>query len=47
MCELDVVKQNVAALDFKIPEELLEKIENLLAPVKNRMWFEGKEENNL
>jgi L-galactose dehydrogenase len=47
MCELDVVKQNVAALDFKIPEELLEKIERLLAPVKNRMWFEGKEENNL
>jgi L-galactose dehydrogenase len=47
MCELEVVKQNVAALDFKIPEELLEKIERLLAPVKNRMWFEGKEENNL
>lgn len=47
MCELAVVKQNVAAVDFQIPTELLEKIENLLAPVKNRMWFEGKEENNI
>lgn len=47
MCELEVVKQNVAALDFEIPEVLLEKIETLLAPVKNRMWFEGKEENNI
>lgn len=47
MCQLDVVKQNVAALDFEIPSELLEKIETLLAPVKNRMWFEGKAENNI
>jgi L-galactose dehydrogenase len=47
MCELAVVKQNVAAVDSQIPTELLEKIENLLAPVKNRMWFEGKEENNI
>lgn len=47
MCELEVVKQNVAALDFEIPTELLQKIEALVAPVKNRMWFEGKEENNV
>jgi len=47
MCELDVVKQNVAAVDFEIPVELLQKIESLVAPVKNRMWFEGKEENNI
>ena len=47
MCELDVVKQNVAAVDFEIPAELLTKIESLAAPVKNRMWFEGKEENNI
>ena len=47
MCELDVVKQNVAAVDFEIPSELLTKIESLVAPVKNRMWFEGKEENNI
>ena len=47
MCELDVVKQNVAAVDFEIPSELLQQIETLVAPVKNRMWFEGKEENNI
>lgn len=47
MCELHVVKQNVAAVDFKIPSELLTKIESLTAPVKNRMWFEGKAENNV
>ena len=47
MCELDVVKQNVAAVDFEIPSELLRKIEPLVAPVKNRMWFEGREENNI
>jgi L-galactose dehydrogenase len=47
MCELEVVKQNVAAVDFEIPQELLEKIEAVVAPQKNRMWFEGKEENNI
>ena len=47
MCELEVVKQNVAALDFEIPTELLQKIEALVDPLKNRMWFEGKEENNV
>jgi L-galactose dehydrogenase len=47
MCELEVVKQNVAAVDFDIPTELLHKIQTLVAPVKNRMWFEGKEENNI
>ncbi|GAA0878200.1 aldo/keto reductase [Algoriphagus jejuensis] len=47
MCELAVVQQNVAAVDFEIPAELLAKIESLVAPVKNQMWFEGKEENNI
>ncbi|GAB3217409.1 aldo/keto reductase [Algoriphagus aestuariicola] len=47
MCELNVVKQNVAAVDFEIPSELLEKIQALVAPYKNRMWFEGKAENNI
>ncbi len=47
MCELHVVKQNVAAVDFEIPSELLTKIESLTAPVMNRMWFEGKAENNV
>lgn len=47
MCDLATVKQNISVLDFKIPTGLLEEIENLVAPVKNQMWFEGREENNL
>lgn len=43
----EIIKQNVKAVDFKIPEGLLEKIQELLASVKNKMWFEGKPENNL
>ncbi len=47
MCEVHVVQQNLEAVDLEIPEELLEKILTLVEPVKNRMWFEGKEENNI
>ena len=47
MCDLATVKQNISVLDFKIPAGLLEEIEILVAPVKNQMWFEGREENNL
>lgn len=47
MCDLATVKQNISVLDFKIPAGLLEEIEILVDPVKNQMWFEGREENNL
>jgi L-galactose dehydrogenase len=47
MCDLATVKQNISVLDFRIPSGLLEEIETLVAPVKNQMWFEGREENNL
>ncbi len=47
MSEVGMVRQNLEAYDLQIPSELLEKILELVAPVKNRMWFEGKEENNL
>lgn len=47
MCQVEVVKQNLAARTLDIPEKLLEEIHTLVAPVKNRMWYEGKEENNL
>jgi L-galactose dehydrogenase len=47
MCELNTVKQNLAAVDFLIPDGLLEEIEVLVAPVKNKMWFEGNAENNI
>ncbi|MEN2281621.1 aldo/keto reductase [Algoriphagus sp. SE2] len=43
----EIIKQNVKAVDFEIPASLLQGITSLLAPVKNKMWFEGKPENNL
>jgi L-galactose dehydrogenase len=47
MSKLRHVVQNIKTLDFVIDPELLAKIEELVAPVKNKMWFEGKPENNL
>jgi L-galactose dehydrogenase len=47
MSEVYMVRQNLGAIDLEIPNELLEKISTLVEPVKNRMWFEGKEENNI
>lgn len=47
MCEVEIVRQNLAATTLEIPQELLKEIHTLVAPVKNRMWFEGKEENNI
>ncbi len=47
MSKLRHVVQNVKTLDFVIDPELMAKIEELVAPVKNKMWFEGKTENNL
>jgi L-galactose dehydrogenase len=41
------VQQNIRALDLRISEDLLERIELLVAPVKNMMWYEGKPENNI
>lgn len=47
MSKLRHVQQNVKVLDFKNEPELLGKIEKLVAPVKNKMWFEGRPENNM
>ncbi|MHC4618735.1 MAG: aldo/keto reductase [Planctomycetota bacterium] len=47
MSKLRHVEQNIKVLDFKNDPELLAKIEKLVAPVKNKMWFEGKPENNM
>jgi L-galactose dehydrogenase len=41
------VENNLAALDFEIPNGLLDKIAELVAPVKNMMWYEGRPENNI
>jgi L-galactose dehydrogenase len=47
MSKLRHVEQNVRVLDFRNDPELLANIDKLVAPVKNKMWFEGKPENNL
>jgi L-galactose dehydrogenase len=47
MSKLRHVEQNVKVLDFKNDPELLAKIEELVAPVKNKMWFEGRPENKM
>jgi L-galactose dehydrogenase len=47
MSKLRHVEQNIKVLDFKNDPELLARIDKLVAPVKNKMWFEGKPENNL
>ncbi len=41
------VEDNLAALDFQIPVGLLDKIAEVVAPVKNIMWYEGRPENNI
>lgn len=47
MSKLRHVQQNVKVLDFKNEPELIAKIEELVAPVKNKMWFEGRPENKM
>jgi L-galactose dehydrogenase len=47
MCETHIVDKNIDALDVKIPNELMQEIQQLVAPVKNQMWYEGRPENNI
>jgi len=47
MSKLRHVEQNIRVLDFKNDPGLLAKIKKLVAPIKNRMWFEGRPENNM
>ena len=47
MSKLKNVEQNIRVLDFKIPDGLLDRIEAMVKPVKNMMWFEGNPENNI
>jgi L-galactose dehydrogenase len=47
MCEVKTVEKNLKAIGLSIPAELLRDITELVAPVKNQMWFEGREENNI
>jgi L-galactose dehydrogenase len=41
------VESNIKVLETESNSELLRKIEILVAPVKNKMWYEGRPENNL
>ena len=41
------VQTNLDSLDFEIPEGLLDTIAEIVAPVKNMMWYEGLPENNI
>jgi len=47
MNSMSNIQQNVASLDFKINPELLDELNDVIAPVKNLMWYEGQPENNL
>lgn len=47
MSKLRHVEQNIKVLDFQNEPELIAKIEELVAPVKNKMWFEGRPENKM
>jgi L-galactose dehydrogenase len=47
MCDTATVQQNIKALELDVPAGLLEEIAAEVAPVKNRMWFEGRPENNI
>lgn len=46
MSEQRQVEQNVRAMNLLIPDGLLAQIADLVTPVKNQMWFEGRPENN-
>ncbi|MHC4244467.1 MAG: aldo/keto reductase [Planctomycetota bacterium] len=47
MSKFKNIERNIKVLDFKIPDGLLEKVMAICNPVKNRMWFEGRPENNI
>jgi L-galactose dehydrogenase len=47
MNSLTNIQQNVASVDFKIPEGILKEMAEVIATIKNLMWFEGQAENNI
>jgi len=47
MCRMTSIQKNIASVDFKIPEGLLEELAVAIQPIKNLMWFEGEEANNI
>lgn len=47
MCEVKTVAKNINASGLVVPQALLDEINIAVAPIKNQMWFEGREENNI
>ena len=47
IANMDHVTRNLRAVDVQIPADLLEEIEKVVAPVRNKMWYEGRPENNI
>jgi L-galactose dehydrogenase len=47
LCDSGMVEKNIKALELDVPAGLLEEIAAQVAPIKNRMWFEGRPENNI
>jgi L-galactose dehydrogenase len=46
MARQSEVEQNLRTLEMKNDPELLRQIEQIVAPVKNRIWTQGRMENN-
>jgi L-galactose dehydrogenase len=47
MSKVRHVEANLRAMEFVMPDGLMDTIEALVAPAKNMMWFEGRPENNI
>ncbi len=47
MCDMHMIQSNLRAFHLQMPDGILEEIAALVAPIKNRMWFEGLPENDL
>jgi L-galactose dehydrogenase len=47
MCDLNMIQSNLRAFHLQMPYGILDEIAALVAPIKNKMWFEGLPENDL
>jgi L-galactose dehydrogenase len=47
MADPEIVLQNLRAVEFNIPDGLLDELQLEIQPVKNKMWYEGVPENNI
>ena len=47
MCDMNMIQSNLRAFHLQMPDGILDEIAALVAPIKNKMWFEGLPENDL